>query len=207
MAAADAAPARPRVRLVLYSGKSDYKLEMIHDEYSIECEDGDAFAFAKNEWYAIGLEVDGQLQRFQKGENVCMRVSGVQRLEVFHCIAPCQLLLALHSPPATRICPQICDERDPDEGARILKKQTSTMVWKDGLHYFNALEWRQVGVYRVVFKITNHRRSLLDDVPTLSYTVRVIDPEWEAELAGACAPWRAGRSGCMCCTCTTGTAP
>lgn len=75
MAAADVAPARPRVRLVLYSGKSDYKLEMIHDEYSIECEDGDAFAFAKNEWYAIGLEVDGQLQKFQKGENVCMRVS------------------------------------------------------------------------------------------------------------------------------------
>ena len=53
---------------------------------------------------------------------------------------------------------RITDERDPEEGARQLFTSTSMTPFKDGMHYFRAIEWRQVGEYRVTFRLTNSRR-------------------------------------------------
>jgi hypothetical protein len=54
---------------------------------------------------------------------------------------------------------RIFDERDPDEGVAQLFCSTSTAPFaKDGMHYFRAVDWRQVGEYRVTFRLTNSRR-------------------------------------------------
>ncbi len=54
-AAAATPPPLPTLRLALYTGSSDWKLERIYDEYSIRCLEGDSFSFSKREWYAIQL--------------------------------------------------------------------------------------------------------------------------------------------------------
>lgn len=109
---------------------------------------------------------------------------------------------------------RIFDERDPDEGVAQLFCSTSTAPFKkDGLHYFRAVDWRQVGEYRVTFRLTNSRRcdamlaartaayeaaataaaaSSAQQQPLprrpapwvqLEYSVVVTDPDYEAQLA------------------------
>lgn len=53
---------------------------------------------------------------------------------------------------------RIFDERDCDDGISQLFHAASTKPYKDGLHYFRAVEWRQVGQYRITFRLTNSKR-------------------------------------------------
>jgi hypothetical protein len=79
---------------------------------------------------------------------------------------------------------QVFDERDPERGASMLMRENS-VPWKDGLHYFRALEWRQVGQYRITFKLTQLRKEWADanvSITPLTFFVTVEDPEWEAEI-------------------------
>ena len=92
--------------------------------------------------------------------------------------------------PTHPCCPQIFDERDPAMGASMLYSRVSQVVWKDGMHYFNAIDWRQVGHYRVTFRLTSTfsagpKYEAAVATPPLNYLVAVEDPEWEAELRQA----------------------
>ena len=72
-----------------------------------------------------------------------------------------------------RVCMQVFDEKDGDEGVRRIARYVSTEPWSNGLHYFKALDWRSVGQYRVAFFAHGSRRSELEP---LNYFVRVSDP-------------------------------
>lgn len=82
-------------------------------------------------------------------------------------------------PKSTPVTMKIIDERDPESGAVILASRVSETPWRDGRHYFNAIGWRQVGAYRVLFK-----SGPVGDlhVPPLAFHATVTDPQWEAEL-------------------------
>jgi len=81
---------------------------------------------------------------------------------------------------------QVMDERDPEEGTFMLTSSSSTRPWPtDGLHYFQALEWRMPSTYRIVFVMTTLRKAFQDaelQVKPLDCVVRVEDPEYDAEL-------------------------
>lgn len=153
---ASAGSKRPKVRLVLYSGPSKFKLATIHSEYSIDHVDEDNYAFVWNAtkvWYAIALEVDGRRVPFRSSEHVVLKV---------------------------------LDERDPEAGVAVIGDRTATNVHKeDGMHYFSALEFRKVGEYRVIFAMTPKTiRSEWVDAGVrprpLAFEVRVEDPAYEA---------------------------
>jgi len=140
--------ARPvSVSLQLYTGPSRHKLAAIPRNPVMRCMEGDAFAFTK-EWYAIALVVDGVRQPFRHNESVVMRVSGAP--------LPAPSARIGHHAPYPR---QIIDERDPEYGASVIKSVCSSTPWDDGVHYFQAVQWRHTGHFRFVFKMTGMRAA------------------------------------------------
>lgn len=86
---------------------------------------------------------------------------------------------------ADHVTMRVLDERDRDEGVALIGERISTRAWSDGFHYFAAPEWRKVGEYRIVFALSSRRlswRSSGAKVRPLSFSVRVEDPVYEAEL-------------------------
>ena len=153
-------PARPppEVQLSLYQGASAYRLTTLHGVYSIEQDrrsDDRCMAFTwseAGEWLAVAASVDGVRVPFSGSDHVTMRV---------------------------------LDERDRDEGVALIGERVSTRAWSDGFHYFAAPAWRKVGEYRVVFALSARRaawRAAGVKVRPLSFSVRVEDPAYEAEL-------------------------
>jgi len=47
-----------------------------------------------------------------------------------------------------RVTVKVFDERDPEFGALVILERVSAKPYKDGLHYFQALDFKQVGAYR-----------------------------------------------------------
>jgi hypothetical protein len=208
---AAAASCPPVVRLVFFNGASEYELTKLHAECVVDHQEdakNSAFDWSAKKWLAVALEVDGKLERFANNEHVVMKVSTnctvmqAQDCALDHgfCTAlrrghvqsrvytPKPLTLA---PPSTANlqalpCLQILDERDEEEGVRLLKEQVSSRPWpKDGMHYFAAVEWRKVGAYRVMFVMRTMRKAFRDagvDVPPLAVSVAVEDPEYQRRL-------------------------
>jgi hypothetical protein len=78
-----------------------------------------------------------------------------------------------------RVVAKIFDERDPLDGARWLNRPgMSVAPWRaSGLAYFRAVEWRQVGQYRLTFKLASTKR--FDGgaaVAGLTFVVVATDP-------------------------------
>ena len=75
---------------------------------------------------------------------------------------------------------KVFDERDTEMGSRMILQRTSAKPYRDGMHYFRALEWRQVGAYRITFKLAlNSKARCAVALAPLSYCITVSDPEWE----------------------------
>lgn len=78
---------------------------------------------------------------------------------------------------------RIFDDRDPECGTVLLATRLSEEPWKDGVHYFKAIEWRQVGRYHVDFRFRSARRpAWAADVAPFAVDITVEDPVWEADL-------------------------
>jgi len=77
---------------------------------------------------------------------------------------------------------KVFDERDTEVGSRVILERTSVKPYKDGMHYFKAVEWRQVGGYRITFKLSSPRNADTAPVASLTYLITVSDPEWERSM-------------------------
>lgn len=79
-----------------------------------------------------------------------------------------------------RVRMQVFDERDPEVGVQRLARYNSPAPWRNGVHYFRALDWRAVGAYRITFRAAGMRRFGGDGaVGVLQFMVVCHDPgEW-----------------------------
>jgi hypothetical protein len=62
----------------------------------------------------------------------------------------------------------------------MLRQELSSAPHSDGMHYFKALEWFQVGEYRITFKPKiydgKRQRPEFEHAQPLVYIVKVTDP-------------------------------
>ena len=147
----------PEVRLILLP-KDPHGAESatFADEIVIYCQQGPAYKYENHTYYVLGLE------NIQTKERIPLLSN-------------------------ERIIMKIYDERDPYDGVRMLNRPGLTAApWKNvGLVYFKAIEFCQVGQYRITFTLKTQRFNNGLNVKGLQYVVVATDPEWEAEQLNA----------------------